>query len=376
MQQSLFQQDTPSTEAEDLPYWLALLRTPWVGAIQFFKLLELFPQLPELFQQSPTALSALGLKPESVSYITRPNWKVIEADLHWANGKNNHIITRNHPHYPPQLLQIPNPPPLLFVKGKPELLSLPQLAIVGSRNPSPQGLENARSFAQQIAKAGLVITSGLALGIDAAAHQGALAGLGQTIAVLGCSLDRIYPQSNSALAEQLISNGALLSEFPLGTQPRSEHFPQRNRIVSGLSLGTLVVEATVRSGSLITARLAGDQGREIFAIPGSIHNPLSRGCHLLIRQGAKLVETVADILEELPFLAQSLSPVKPPEKNFLDADHQQLLQCIGYEATSLDLIAERSGLSTAKIASMLLALELQGLVYRSVIGYVKNIKGS
>lgn len=374
MQQTLF---TPqlSTSPQILRYWLALWRTAKIGPAHFLKLLTIFPELAELFAASDKALSALGLSNEIIQSIKNPDWRSVDLDLRWAEGKNNQIITYHHPHYPQQLKQIAAAPPLLFIKGQVEPLQASQLAIVGSRNPTQMGIEHAQDFAQKLAQSGLVITSGLALGIDAAAHRGALQAGVPTIAVLGCSLDRIYPPSHTKLAEQISENGALVSEFPLGTRPRAEHFPQRNRIVSGLSLGVLVIEATLRSGSLITARLAGEQGRDVFAIPGSIHNPLSRGCHALIRQGAKLVETIADVLEELPQLIQadtSTSPGATPGKNLLAADHQQLLECVGFESTSVDLIIEKTGFTASKVLSLLSVLELQGQIIRDVTGYLRH----
>lgn len=380
MQQTLFAIDTYS-RPETLRFWLALWRTAKIGPLRFFELLNIFPDLETLYRASTDSLKSLGLTDDIIQAIKHPDWKSVDLDLRWAEGKNNHIITYYQAEYPQQLKEIKSAPPLLFVKGDPAILNRPQLAIVGSRNPTPGGVEHAQQFAQELSGAGLVITSGLALGIDAAAHRGCLNASGATIAVLGSSLDRIYPVSNTQLADQLVEKGALVSEFPLATRPKAEHFPQRNRIVSGLSLGVLVVEATLRSGSLITARLAGEQGREVFAIPGSIHNPLSRGCHALIRQGAKLVETIHDVIEELTplSLAFAASPEPPApltDKNFLAADHQQLLKCIDFEPTSVDCIVKRSGLNTAKVTSMLTVLELKNQISSVPSGgYRRNPKG-
>jgi DNA processing protein len=270
------------------------------------------------------------------------------------------------------LRQIPYPPPLLFVHGDPDCLRAPQLAIVGTRNPTPPGRETAHRFAAHLAGAGLAITSGLALGIDAAAHQGALSGDGRTIAVMGTSLERVYPAKNRDLAHAIAERGALVSELPIGTPAAAENFPRRNRLISGLALGVLVVEAAARSGSLITARAALDQGREVFAIPGSIHNPLAKGCHALIRQGmAKLVETADDILEELGSLAaagaekSTLSTVAPSAgaaPDWLDDDYRQLLAAIGDGPAGVDLLVERCGLTAEVVSSMLLILELEGYV--------------
>ena len=294
----------------------------------------------------------------------------------WLEQSDHHLLTPDDPRYPPLLLDTPRPPEQLFVVGNPDVLSLPQLAIVGSRNATPGGLETARQFAACLAECGLVISSGLALGVDAAAHQGALRasgndGSGLTVAVLGNGLDEIYPRANSALAKQISQTGALISEFPPGTPPRKQQFPQRNRIIAGMSLGTLVVEAGINSGSLITARFAGDFGREVFAIPGSIHNPLAKGCHRLIRQGAKLVEQAADIIEEIGIIARAMTPESRPTTERsdrteaalpADPDHADLLNHMGFDPISIDGLTRRSGLTAEELSSMLLILELQGRV--------------
>jgi DNA processing protein len=266
------------------------------------------------------------------------------------------------------LREIPTPPPVLFVRGDPALLSRPQLAIVGTRNPTASGRRTAREFAAHLAGAGLVITSGLALGIDAEAHRGALE-QGWTVAVMGTGPDRLYPARHRELARQIAEQGALVSELPPGTPPNAENFPRRNRVISGLSLGTLVVEAATQSGSLISARLAGEQGREVFAIPGSIHNPMARGCHALIRQGAKLVETGADILEELGPLAATVTTPDPHPRDIPtspavspDPEHAALLALLGESPTAIDTLVERSGLTAEAVSSMLLIMELQGYV--------------
>jgi DNA processing protein len=285
----------------------------------------------------------------------------------WLAAPGNHLLRLDDPRYPDLLRQIPDPPPVLYVRGDPAALGNLQLAIVGSRNPTRGGLENARAFAAHLAGAGLTITSGLALGIDAAAHEGALAAGGTTIAVTGTGLDRVYPARHRELAHRIAGQGALVSEFPPGTPPRPAHFPQRNRIISGLSLGTLVVEAARRSGSLVTARHALEQGREVFAIPGSIHNPLARGCHALIRQGAKLVETADDILEELGALAVAVTadataPDAPAGAGELDPEYRRLLDALGHDPLPIDELVARSGLTAESVSSMLLILELQGYV--------------
>ncbi len=309
------------------------------------------------------------LKTELKKYLENPDWKSVEADLQWAKRPSNHLITIQHSLYPVRLKEIHNPPPVLFVTGDPEVLSTPQLAMVGSRNPSVSGKETAYEFAYHLASSGITITSGLAIGIDGICHKGALEADGLTIAVTGTGLDRVYPASQHQLAHSIAEHGALVSEFPPGTEVRPGNFPRRNRIISGLSLGTLVVEAAQKSGSLITARLASEQGREVFAIPGSIHNPLSRGCHSLIRQGAKLVETAGDILEELaPQLSELLRPKERERNDFAadervaDPEYQHLLDCMGFDPVQVDLLIDRSGLTAEEVSSMLILLELEGHV--------------
>lgn len=360
--------------ADELRYWLALWRAAGIGSQRFAKLLRIFPRLAVLFKQSRAELAALGLPERCVIALSAPDWEGVAQDLRWAEESHHHILTWGDPRYPAQLMHAADAPPVLFIAGDPAVLQQRQLAIVGSRNPSPSGLEHAQQFACRLVQAGLAITSGLALGIDAASHQGALQAKGVTIAVLGCGLDRIYPRSHATLARAIVADGgAVVTEFPIGVRPKAEHFPRRNRIVSGLSLGVLVVEATLRSGSLITARLAAEQGREVFAIPGSIHNPLARGCHLLIRQGAKLVETVDDILEELGCLAGAFATTNTTTevaqgKNSLAEDCRQLLECLGYESASIDQMAQRSGLSAAAVTSLAIQLELNGLIRRTPDG--------
>jgi DNA processing protein len=289
-------------------------------------------------------------------------------DAGWQQDKRHHILQPDGDDFPELLQQISNPPLLLYVDGNPELLHLPSLAIVGSRNPTKAGERTAFEFAQHLANMGFTIISGLAQGIDTAAHRGALAANGSTIAFLGHGIDRIYPASNKQLAEEIAATGALVSEFPLGMSPRKELFPQRNRLISGVSLGTVVIEAARRSGSLITARLAAEQGREVFALPGSIHNPLARGCHQLIRQGAKLVETADDIVSELaPLVSHILqnameSTSKQSSVQSLDNEYVELRKYIGHDPISVDELAENSGLTIDQVSSMLLILELHGEV--------------
>lgn len=297
--------------------------------------------------------------------LRMPDWNQVEQDLIWLSKPDRHVVTLHDPRYPELLKQIPDPPSMLYVQGDVSLLSQWQIALVGSRNPSASGRDTSYEFSRYLAGGGITITSGLAMGIDAAAHQGALAAGGKTIAVIGTGLDRVYPAKHRDLAHDIAKNGTIVSEFPLGTPPRAENFPRRNRIISGLSLGTLVVEAAIRSGSLITARMALEQGREVFAIPGSIHNPLARGCHQLIREGAKLVETANDILEELGAMAGVQAFVEAEQSQSalsseLDSDYQMLFKYLGYDPIQIDDLIERCELTADAVSSMLLLLELQG----------------
>jgi DNA processing protein len=350
------------------------LRTPGVGCRTFLRLLTSHTPA-QLFAESSSALSALGLKSDIVNAIRNPDWALIDYDLCWLNQENNHVITLNDANYPPLLKEIPDPPPLLFVRGNPELLSLPQIAIVGSRNPSSSGLEIAFNFAKTLSHCGFAITSGLALGIDAASHQGALRAKGYTIAVAGTGLDRVYPARHKDLATEIVNTGAMISEFPPGTTAKANHFPRRNRIISGLCQGLLVVEAAKHSGSLITARMALEQNREVFAIPGSIHNPLARGCNALIREGAKLVETTQDILEELNQYNQQDENFAPPTmQTTLDLEQQTLLNLVMFSPTSIDTLVENANESVEVVSSMLLILELQGYIEASAGGCYTRIK--
>ena len=319
---------------------------------------------------------AAGASPAACDGLAAPDWAGVEQDLAWLAGPQHHFLSFEDPRYPARLKAIGDAPLGLFVAGDVDALSLPQIGIVGSRNPTSGGLEHAREFAAHLSRNGLVITSGLALGIDAAAHEGALAAGGLTVAVLGSGLDDVYPVRNRALGARIAQSGALVSEFPAGTPALADHFPRRNRIISGLSLGILVVEAALRSGSLITARQAMEQGREVFALPGSIHNPLAKGCHKLIREGAKLVESGQDIFEELgAALGPAFVPAARPVDNArrprapaggraaaADPDYTRLLDALGHEPQRLDRLVERTGLTVEAVSSMLLILELQGQV--------------
>lgn len=357
----------------DIAYWLALHRAPNIGTAKFQALLEQFGTPRGVFECKRAELIACGLSNQAtLNYLQAPDWAMVDGDLAWLAEPDHYVLTLDDPAYPTLLREIAGPPSLLFVIGNPAVLSSLQLAVVGSRNPTPGGKETAEDFARHLSGAGLTITSGLALGIDAASHRGALKGGGLTIAVAGTGLDRVYPARHRDLAHQIAEQGALVSEFTLGTPPLPEHFPRRNRIISGLSLGTLVVEAALQSGSLITARAAAEQGREVFAIPWSIHNPLARGCHALIRQGAKLVETANDILEELGPLASIAASAAATSTSEGGNDHYRLgveanniIECLGYESTTVDTLVERSGLTAKAVSSILLTLELQGYVSSS-----------
>jgi DNA processing protein len=326
--------------------------------------------LATLIGLPPRRLATLQLPEAAAAALAKPDGARLAADRAWVQAEGIELVHALDARYPPLLAQTPDAPALLYVRGNPQSLIAPQLAMVGTRNPTAPGVRTAREFAAYLARAGLVITSGLALGIDAASHEGALAGGGRTIAVLGSGLDVIYPAEHAELAARIAAHGAVVSEFAPGTPPRRAHFPQRNRIISGLTLGTLVVEAARRSGSLLTARLAAEQGREVFAIPGSIHNPLAHGCHALIKSGAKLVESAPDILQELRIneynqsvTLQFATPAPGGDTgDGLDNDYKILLDAFGHEPASVDQLVERSGLPSPSVASMLLILELEGRV--------------
>jgi DNA processing protein len=335
---------------------------PGLGCRTFLKILD--KSSPEqVFSDSTATLTALGLKTNIIVAIQSFDWNLVETDLSWLAQPNNDVITLLDPLYPPQLKETYDPPPLLFLRGNKHLLSRPQIAIVGSRNPSREGRQIAYEFAYSLAQDGFTITSGLALGIDAASHEGALKATGHTVAVAGTGLDRVYPASHKALATEIVTHGVMVSEFPPGTVAKASNFPRRNRIISGLCLGLLVVEAARESGSLITARLALEQNREVFAIPGSIHNPLARGCNALIREGATLVETTEDIFKELNQYNQLYS-INPTLNNQteLDLAQQKLLNLVMFSPTSVDILVDESGYSAEVVSSMLLILELYGYI--------------
>lgn len=354
----------------NLTYLLALNRMNKVGPRTVIKLQRRWPDLQEMFQLTAKLLEKAGVPPLLAQTIANFDLKTVEADFQWEQASgNHHLIGWDCADYPKLLKEIPDPPLVLYGHGLLSAFSQPTLAMVGSRNPSITGRENAKHFAKELSALGITIVSGLALGIDAEAHHGCLLAGGQTIAVLGTGVDCIYPRSHTKLAEHIQQTGLLLSEFPLESPPNAGHFPRRNRIISGLSLCTLVVEAAVKSGSLITARMACEQNRDVLAIPGSIHNPLSRGCHHLLQQGAKLVASVSDVLDELRIEQQPQAANEVCES--LDSTAGNLVQFIGFEMTSIDQIIMRSGYSIEHVTATLAELELLGVIQSIAGGYIR-----
>ncbi|MES2998225.1 MAG: DNA-processing protein DprA [Pseudomonadota bacterium] len=369
---------------DELRDWLALYTIPQCGFATVLKLLTIFSTPAALLSASTRELRHAGATELLVMHLQKPDWQRVEACLSWREKSGRDILHWHDSRYPLLLREIASPPLILFVEGKLSLLQQPQLAIVGARQATATGLETAYDFASELTKQGFVITSGLARGIDGASHKGAINEKEKTIAVLGSGLDKIYPSCHQRLAQQIVEKeGALVSEFFPDVPPKAEHFPRRNRIISGLSLGVIVVEAAQRSGSLITARYAAEQGREVFAIPGSIRNPLSEGCHALLKQGATLVESVQDILFELSF-----SPLLVKESHLskgldrasdrldlesrLDSEDIKLVECLGFETTTVDSLVMRTGLAADRLLARLAWLELQD--YISVVpgGYVRK----
>lgn len=380
-----------SAEArEERAFWLRLVLTPGIGPAAARRLLEAFGLPEDIFAAGRAKLAAALGGDRARALLARDDAREaqVAASLRWAEGERHHLLTLADPGYPQRLLGIGDPPPLLFVRGQPEALSAPTLAIVGSRQATGAGLGHARAFAHALADSGLQVCSGLAYGIDAAAHRGALAGRAGTVAVVGTGIDLVYPAAHAALADAIAARGALVSELPLDTRAQRANFPKRNRLIAGLSLGVLVVEAAPRSGSLITARQAAEFGREVMAIPGSIHSPLSKGCHQLIREGAKLVESVEDVLVELR--AQWTGTTDPAHGAGVEAtgDTQQgdaqratgaladcLLEALGWDPVDPDALAERTGQPIEAVAAGLLELELAGLAERWIDGrYVRTTR--
>ena len=364
----------PDPADDDLRAWLTALRTPGLGPGGLRQWLDraggdIHAALVQLRRDGAT------LDPNARAWLERPDEARLEQDLAWLAAPGHRLLRCTDADFPPQLEHIPQPPAVLFVAGDASLLLHPQVAIVGARAASRSGLAHARAFAHALADAGFTITSGMADGIDGAAHDAALDIGAGTLAVIGTGPDRVYPRKHHALAKRLAGQGALASEFPPGTPARADHFPRRNRIISGLALGVLVIEAGLRSGSLITARLAAEQGREVFALPGSIHNPLVSGCHRLIRDGARLVEHASEIVELLAPAARSLGlelaarlsdegAGEAAVTTAADPDYRRLLSALGHEPATMEELVQRTGLSTGALSSMLLMLELDGHIER------------
>ena len=350
--------------------WVTLARAPGLDAATLSAALLRIESARGIMAASDALRERAGIPAPAREYLRKAAAGPSAAERSWLEHARHHLLPFTDPLYPKLLRCLPDRPIALYVAGNVHALSDPQLAVVGSRNPSPQGRETAFEFAQSLALRGLGVTSGLALGIDSAAHRGALAAQGITLAVLGSGIDVIYPRSNLSLSEAIQHEGALVSEFPVGYAPRRGNFPQRNRVIAGLSLGTLVVEAARRSGSLITAREAVERGREVFAIPGSIHNPLSRGCHALIKLGAKLTETPDDILSDLNFSAffandfgtAPAGSSRVPGTAGMDKEHKILLDALGFDPADLDMLIVRTGFKPEAVSSMMLILELEGHV--------------
>jgi len=377
-----------NTDAAD---WLRLTSINGIGDAAIRKLLTAFGLPGQVFEANRGELLRVVSESQATLVLGAASDEAVaaavEKGLQWLAAPGNHLLTLADADYPPDLLNVADPPPVLYLKGRRELLNAACLAVVGSRNATAQGIANAESFSRLLSEAGYTIVSGQALGIDTAAHRGGLAGSGSTIAVIGTGADIVYPARNRDLAHQIADRGLIVSEFPLGTPAISNNFPRRNRIISGLSRGVLVVEAALRSGSLITARLAGEQGREVFAIPGSIHSPLSKGCHSLIKQGAKLVDDARDIIEELGApqgAAQAASQTatqareeaaEPGGNDELPEAHADLLRHLAYDPVTIDALAERSGLTIDALSAMLLQLELDGRISQLPGGKVQRIGG-
>jgi len=358
----------PCAEHDELAAWLRVVTTPRLGALALRRLLGAFGS-PQGVLSAPVgarravageaAAGALSREPANASLLwTRTATWLSEAPA----GVSRALIPLGDPRYPDSLLHIADPPLLLHAEGQLSLLSSPSIALVGSRNATPQGLAHAQAFAGELAAAGLTVVSGLALGVDGAAHSGALPHPASTVAVVGTGLDQVYPRHHTQLAERIRHEGLILSEHPLGTPPKGTHFPRRNRLIAGMTRGTLVVEAALASGSLITARLAAESGREVFAIPGSIHSPQSRGCHALLKQGAKLVETIADILDELNWAIPSLPSCSVAVTD--DSDSDALLRALGHEPVDLDTLIIRTGETAHALTTRLLQLEFEGRIAR------------
>jgi len=371
-------------QSDEVLAWLRLSRAPALDAQVLWSALASAGTAQQLLSFSSHERALLGLPPRLEAYLRSAASQPSAAECRWLDHPRHHLLASVDPRFPPLLADAPACPLALFVDGEISALQQPQLAVVGTRNPTPQGRENARDFAASLVQSCLAVTSGLAAGIDAEAHRGTLGAAGTTVAVLGTGIDLVYPPSHRALSEAIAASGALVSEFALGSPARAAHFPQRNRLIAGLSLGTLVVEAALRSGSLITARLAVDLGREVFAVPGSIHNPMSKGCHQLIKQGAKLTENAADIVDELGFSASladrgtgaaaALRALSPSPG--MDKDHKILLDALGFDPADRDTLVLRTGFKPEAVSSILLILELEGYVQAAPGGCYSRVARS
>jgi len=351
--------------------WLRLSLIPGLTGVALRSLIDALGSPVAILECPRSALLRL-VDPVLADAITRgPSPAHLDAALSWASGPQQAILVPDDRRYPVLLRESADPPPALYAAGRTELLQLPAIAVVGSRNATAQGMRNAESFARAFSEAGCCVVSGLALGIDAAAHRGGLSGCGASIAVLGNGIDVLYPRRNATLSTDLMSHGLVLSEFALGTAPLAANFPRRNRIISGLSRGCLVVEAAIPSGSLITARIAADLGRDVFAIPGSIHSPLAKGCHHLIKQGAKLVECAQDVLEELNIDAKTPAPQGVPADQ--DPQATRILDALGHDPCSVDLLLARTGLSIQQLLAALMELEIRGHVSALAGGQYQRI---
>lgn len=394
-------------ESSKLEAWLSLSLMPGISNKTFHHLLSVFGEPEHVFNNKQSELPARASNQQEchpktskqknsnqaytnqsvhallescrTQFQDKAIRKKVQQALDWQQQDHQHILTLHCANYPRLLKEIADPPPVLYVRGAPEALALPQIAMVGSRNASPGGRTIAKRLAAELAGGGYSVCSGMALGIDTESHLGALDNQGISVAVLGCGVDQIYPRQNKKLASRLTEVGAIVSEFPLGAAPESWHFPQRNRLISGLSHGVVVVEAALRSGSLITARFALEQGREVFAVPGSPHNPLAKGCHHLLKNGAKLVEQASDIVEELgAFISLQYTQIENSvlKTNALNKDAKKLLQHIDYEATSIDHLICQTGMNAELIGSLLVELELQGLIISRLSGYSLSPAGA
>lgn len=357
----------------ELNYLISLKMLKGVGNTTALKLIKHFQNAKNVFHASKPELVKSGLSTEIVQQILSTDISLSEAIIEWSAQPNRHILTLDSPYYPPLLLQINSPPVVLFAIGKPEILLTPQIAVIGSRNPTIQGINNTNALCQAISEEGLTITSGLAMGIDGEAHRSALSANGYTIAVAGTGLNRVYPAKHRELAHLIADKGLIISENLPDDPINPGSFPQRNRIIAGMSLGTLVIEATLKSGSLITAKCAIDEGREVYAVPGSIHNPQSKGCHKLIKDGAKLVESIEDIIEDLPCITkgQTDKSIEITRQPIRDED-VTFLSFLDYDLTSIDTIVSRSQLTVEEVINKLLLLELEGWVISSTGGYIRQ----